>query len=73
MEASLGYLLGLFELGIERLQADAGLSLFLSTSKLPNEFEGGVQVTRTEDISYVKGIDGAISLEAIDIKGKVHG
>ena len=73
VEASLGFILGLFELGPECLQTDGGRSLFLSASNLPNAFEGGVQVTSTEDIPNIEGIDGAISLEVIDIKGKVHG
>ena len=73
MEASLGCLLGSFELGEERLQADRGFSLSLSASKLLNGFEGGVQVAGTEDVPHVEGIDGTISLEVVDIKGKVHG
>ena len=49
------------------------LALLGGASDLSDGLEGGVEVAGAEDVPNVEGIDGAISLEVVDIKGKVHG
>merc|ERR1719384_1912789 len=49
------------------------LSLLRLSSDLLNSLEGGVQVAGTDEITSIEGINLAISLEVIDIKGKVDG
>merc|ERR1712178_153313 len=49
------------------------LSLLLSSSNLSDGLEGWVQVTGSDQISSIEGINLAISLEVIDIKGEFDG
>merc|ERR1719206_1469154 len=49
------------------------LSLLGLTSNFLNSSEGWVQVAGTDEVTGIEGINLAISLEVIDIKGKVDG
>ena len=48
------------------------LSLLRLTSNFLNSSEGWVQVAGTDEVTGIEGINLAISLEVIDIKGKVN-
>merc|ERR1711892_1459649 len=48
------------------------LSLFCLTSDLIDGLECGVQVAGTDEIAGIEGINIAISLEVINIKGKFN-
>merc|ERR1719384_1302965 len=48
------------------------LSLLRLSSDLLNSLEGGVQVAGTDEVTSIEGINLAISLEVIDIKGKFN-
>merc|ERR1712018_566299 len=49
------------------------LSLLLGSSDLLDGLEGGVEVAGSDEVSSVKGIDLAISLEVIDIESEFDG
>merc|ERR1712077_692 len=48
------------------------LSLLRLSSDLLNSLEGGVQVASTDEVTGIEGINLAISLEVIDIKGEFN-
>merc|ERR1719245_1539183 len=48
------------------------LSLLRLSSNLLNSLEGWVQVAGTDEVTGIEGINLAISLEVIDIKGKFN-
>ena len=74
VEAALGLVLGGLEDWVERVQGDILLALLLhATVGLGDGRQGGVHVAGTEDVSGVEGVDGAVSLEVIDVEGEVHG
>ena len=49
------------------------LALLLSSSDLSDGLEGGVEVAGPDEVTSVEGVNLAISLEVIDIKGKLNG
>merc|ERR1739840_11339 len=49
------------------------LSLAASTSDLLDGLQGGVQVAGADEVAGVEGINLAVSLEVIDVKGEVDG
>merc|ERR1712045_391394 len=49
------------------------LSLAASTSDLLDGLQGGVQVAGTDEVAGVEGINLAVSLEVVDVKGEVDG
>ena len=49
------------------------LSLGTSTSNLLDGLQGGVKVAGTDEVANIEGIDLAVSLEVIDVKGEVDG
>ena len=48
-------------------------ALGIGTTDLLDGLEGGVQVAGTDEVSGEEGINLAISLEVIDVKGEVDG
>ena len=49
------------------------LSLGAATSDLLDGLQGGVQVAGTDKVANIEGVNLAISLEVIDVKGEVDG
>ena len=49
------------------------LSLGASTSDLLDGLQGGVEVAGTDKVANIEGVNLAISLEVIDVKGEVDG
>merc|ERR1712190_9306 len=49
------------------------LSLSDSTTDLLDSLQGGVKVAGTDEVANIEGIDLAVSLEVIDVKGEVDG
>ena len=49
------------------------LSLGAATSDLLDGLQGGVQVAGTDEVAGVEGINLAVSLEVVDVKGEVDG
>ena len=49
------------------------LSLGTSASNLLDGLQGGVKVAGTDEVANIEGIDLAVSLEVIDVKGEVDG
>ena len=49
------------------------LSLGAATSDLLDGLQGGVQVAGADEVANVEGVDLAVSLEVIDVKGEVDG
>merc|ERR1711950_125945 len=49
------------------------LSLSDSTTDLLDGLQGGVKVAGTDEVANIEGIDLAVSLEVIDVKGEVDG
>ncbi len=49
------------------------LALLSLTADLGDGLEGGVQVAGADEVTQVEGINLAVSLEVIDIEGKVDG
>ena len=49
------------------------LSLGAATSDLLDGLQGGVQVAGTDEVAGVEGVNLAISLEVVDVKGEVDG
>jgi len=49
------------------------LSLGVSSSNLLDGLQGWVEVAGTDEVSNIEGINLAITLEVVDIKGKING
>ena len=49
------------------------LALGDSTADLLDGLQGGVQVAGADEVANVEGVDLAVSLEVIDVKGEVDG
>ena len=49
------------------------LALLSLTADLGDGLEGGVQVAGADEVTQVEGVNLAITLEVIDIEGKVDG
>ena len=49
------------------------LALLGGASDLGNGLQGGVQVAGADEVANVEGVDLAVSLEVIDVKGEVDG
>ena len=49
------------------------LALGDSTADLLDGLQGGVKVAGTDEVANIEGIDLAVSLEVIDVKGEVDG
>ena len=64
--------LGFLENGIHVIHGNVPLALiFLTTTKVYNGVIGGVQVAGTNEVTNVKGIDFAVTLEVIDLKSEL--
>ena len=63
--------LGLLEEGVEVVDLEGLLALLGLTSQLGDGLEGGVQVAGAQQVSDVESIDLAVSLEVVDLKGKL--
>ena len=64
--------LGFLEDGVEFINLQGSLALVVLTSELTDGLEGGVQVAGAEQVSDVEAINLAVSLEVIDLKGKLN-
>ena len=64
--------LGFLENGIHVIHGNVPLALiFLTSTKVYNGVIGGVQVAGTNEVTNVKGIDFAVTLEVIDLKSEL--
>jgi putative Mn2+ efflux pump MntP len=65
--------LGVLVCGVALILGKDLLALLGLTSDLSDGLEGGVQVAGADEVTQVEGVNLAISLEVIDVKGKVDG
>ena len=63
--------LGFFEDGVELINLQGSLSLVVLSSELTDGLECGVQVAGTKQVSNVETVNLTISLEVIDLEGKL--
>ncbi len=63
--------LGFLEEGVEVVDLEGLLALLGLTSQLGDGLEGGVQVAGAQQVTDVESVDLAVSLEVIDLKGKL--
>ena len=64
--------LGFLENGIHVIHGNVPLALiFLTSTKVYNGVIGGVQVAGTNEVTNVKGIDFAVTLEVVDLEGEL--
>ena len=64
--------LGFLEDGVELINLQGSLALVALSTELTDGLECGVQVAGTEQVSDVESINLTISLEVIDLKGKLN-
>ena len=63
--------LGFFEDGVELINLQGSFALVALSSELTNGLEGWVQVAGTKQVSNVETVNLTVSLEVIDLKGKL--
>ena len=63
--------LGLLEDGVHVLEGDHPLALVLLATDFFDGLVGGVQVTGTDEVADVEGIDLTVALEVIDLEGEL--
>ena len=63
--------LGLLEEGVEVVDLEGLLALLGLTSQLGDGLEGGVQVAGAQQVTDVESVDLTVSLEVVDLKGKL--
>ncbi len=63
--------LGLLEEGVEVVDLEGLLSLLGLTSQFGDGLEGGVQVAGAQQVTDVESVDLAVTLEVVDLKGKL--
>jgi len=68
----LGVLGGLVH-GVDVALLQELLALLLLPADLSNGEEGGVEVAGAHQVAGVEGVDGAVTLEVIDVEGEVDG
>ena len=64
--------LGFLEDGVELINLQGSLALVALSTELTDGLECGVQVAGAEQVSDVESINLTISLEVIDLKGKLN-
>ena len=64
--------LGFFEDGVELINLQGSFALVALSSELTNGLEGWVQGAGTKQVSNVETVNLTISLEVINLKGKLN-